>query len=219
MSAAPVPAMRPATRTPREPFVLLVLLAAAMAVSGRAPADRRIWILEETPILLAAPFLLATFWTFRLTRWTYRLLFVHALLIVIGGHYTYSGVPAGLWWRDALGLSRNHFDRVVHFFGGLAPAVLARELLLRKTRLRPGGWLFWLVALTCLGGSAAYEILEWWAARLSGFEAAAFLATQGDVWDTQWDMFLGLAGAIAGQLLFGRLQDREIAEVDRPTRA
>ena len=199
-------------RGPGEPFVLLVMLAAALTVSGIAPADRRIWILEEAPILLAAAVLVATFWNFPLTRWTYRLLFFHALLIAIGGHYTYSGVPAGLWWKDVLGLSRNHFDRIVHFVGGLAPAVLAREILLRKTRLRPGGWLFSLVALSCLGGSAIYEILEWWAARLSGFDAATFLATQGDVWDTQWDMFLGLAGAVAGQLLFGRLQDRELAD-------
>jgi putative membrane protein len=112
--------------------------------------------------------------------------------------------------RDALDLSRNHFDRVVHFVGGLVPAIFAREILRRKTALRPGGWLFSLVALSCLAGSALYELLEWWAAAAIGAEASAFLATQGDPWDTQWDMLLGLLGALFGQWLFAARHEAEL---------
>jgi putative membrane protein len=191
----------------------LVVVLMALTLSGIAPRDRFTWLLEEAPLFFGIPVLIATFRRFPLTRLTYRLLFLFALLLAIGGHYTYSAVPAGLWVRDTLGLARNHFDRLVHFVGGLAPAIAARELLLRKTRLRPGGWLVWIVTLSCLGGSAIYEILEWWAAKLGGFEAGAFLAAQGDVWDAQWDMFLGLLGALAGQFWFGGRHDRELAKM------
>ena len=191
----------------------MALLVTALAVSGIAPRNRLTWVLEELPIFLGVPVLIATFRRYRLTRLTYRLIFLHAILLTIGGHYTFSAVPAGLWLRDNLGLARNHFDRLVHFVGGFVPAIFAREILLRRTRLRPGGWLFLIVALSCLGGGALYEILEWWAAKVAGMEASAFLATQGDVWDTQWDMFLDLVGAVAGQLLLARRQDRELSRL------
>jgi putative membrane protein len=198
----------------REPLILLAVLLAALTVSGIAPKDRWTWVLEEAPVFLGVPVLIATFQRFRLTPLSYRLIFLHAVLLIVGGHYTYSAVPAGLWLRDALGFARNHFDRIVHFVGGgIAPAILAREVLLRRTRLRPGGWLFSVVAFCCLGGGALYEILEWWAAKLGGFEASAFLAAQGDVWDAQWDMFLGLLGAVVGQLWLARRQDRELVEL------
>lgn len=202
------------TRQTREVFILLGLLVTAVIISGIAPEDRLTWLMEEAPVLLGVPFLILTFPRFRLTSLSYRLIFLHALLLVVGSHYTFSKVPAGLWLQDALDLTRNHYDRIVHFVGGLAPAIVAREVLLRRTRLRAGGWLFVLVTSACLAGSAIYEILEWWAAELAGVQATALLATQGDVWDTQWDMFLGLAGAIAGQLLLGRCQDRELAGLE-----
>jgi putative membrane protein len=205
------PGSRPAESPNREPAVLLALLLTALVVSGIAPKDRRTWLLEEAPVFLAVPVLIATYRRFRMTPLSYRLIFLHALLLVVGGHYTFSKVPAGLWLQDALDLARNDYDRVVHFVGGFAPAVVAREILLRKTRLRPGGWLFCLVTSACLAGSAFYELLEWWAAKLTGVKASAFLATQGDVWDTQWDMLLGFIGAIAGQLLLARRQDQELA--------
>ena len=212
---SPPPETLPDERRPeapsREPLVLLALLAAALVASGISPRDRLTWLLEVAPVFLGVAILIATFRRFRLTPLSYRLAFLHALLLVIGGHYTFSHVPAGFWLQDSLGLTRNPYDRIVHFVGGFAPAILGREILLRRTPLRPGGWLFFLVTLGCLGGSAFYELLEWGAAALTGVEASLFLATQGDVWDTQWDMFLGLTGAIVAQILFSRRHERELA--------
>jgi putative membrane protein len=201
----------PTRRKRREVAVLLGVLVVAMLISGIAPKDRLTWLLEEAPVFIGVPFLIATRRSFPLTLLAYRLIFVHALLLTVGAHYTFSDVPLGLWLRDALGLARNNYDRVVHFVGGVAPAILGREILRRKTPLRPGGWLFFLVALGCLGGSAFYELLEWWAAAITGAQASAFLATQGDPWDTQWDMLLGLLGAVVGQVVFSRLHERELA--------
>ncbi|HEY7368702.1 MAG TPA: DUF2238 domain-containing protein [Thermoanaerobaculia bacterium] len=198
-----------------EPAVLLAILLAAILLSGIAPKDRATWILETAPILLGVPILIATRRRFPLTALVYRLLFLHAILLTVGAHYTFSQVPAGMAVRDALDLSRNHFDRVVHFVGGLVPALLAREILRRKAGLRPGGWLFLLVTLSCLAGSAFYELLEWGTAEAIGADASAFLATQGDPWDTQWDMFLGLSGALAGQGLFSRRHEKELREQRR----
>jgi putative membrane protein len=221
-AVGPVPVNDPRQAAPAgndphgaEPRILLALLIAALLVSGIAPRDRATWILEVAPILLGVPVLLATYRRFPLTALVYRLLFVHAILLAIGAHYTFSEVPAGLALRDALDLSRNHFDRLVHFIGGLVPALLAREVLRRRAGLRPGGWLFLLVTLSCLAGSAFYELLEWWAAAAIGADASAFLATQGDPWDTHWDMFLGLLGAVAGQGLFCRLHERQLRQLRR----
>ncbi len=130
---------------------------------------------------------------------------------MVGGHWTYAEVPLGFWMKDAFGFARNHYDRIGHFAQGFVPALLAREILLRKTPLRPGGWLFFLVTSVCLAFSAFYELTEWWAAAVKGEAATAFLGTQGDPWDTQWDMFLCLIGALASQLLFSREHDRELA--------
>ena len=201
----------PRRRKRREIAVLLAVLLLAVLLSGIAPKDRLTWLMEEAPVFIGVPILIATWRRFPLTLLAYRLVFIHALLLTVGAHYTFSEVPLGVWLRDVLGLARNNYDRVVHFVGGVAPAVLGREILRRKTPLRPGGWLFFLVALGCLGGSAFYELLEWSAAAITGAQASAFLATQGDLWDTQWDMLLGLVGAVAGQLVFSRLHERELA--------
>jgi putative membrane protein len=133
---------------------------------------------------------------------------------MVGGHYTYAEMPLFNWLRDALDLSRNHYDRVGHIAQGFVPAIVAREILLRRSPLQPGKWLFFLVTCVCLAISACYEFIEWWVALASG-DAVAFLATQGDVWDTQWDMFLALCGAIASQLLLRRWHDRQLAELGR----
>jgi putative membrane protein len=182
-------------------------------LSGIAPRDPFTWWLEVAPVLVAVPILVATYRRFRLTPLVYRLLFLHAAILVVGGHHTYEHVPLGFWVRDALGLARNHYDRLGHFAQGFVPALLAREILVRRSPLRPGGWLFVLVTGVCLAVSALYELVEWWAALLTGAAATAFLATQGDPWDTQWDMCLALIGAVTAQLLLGRLHDRHLARL------
>lgn len=194
-----------------EALALLGAGAVALAVSGIGPRDRLTWILEVAPVLIAVPLLLATRRRFPFTPLTYRFIFLHALVLMLGGHYTYAEVPLGAWVQEALDLSRNHYDRLGHLMQGFVPALVAREVLLRLTPLRPGGWLFVLVAATCLAISACYEFIEWWTALIGGGTAEAFLGTQGDVWDTQWDMFLALVGAIASQLLLARAQDRQLA--------
>lgn len=202
------------TRSSREPLILLLLAAVALAVSAIHPYDGVTWVLEVAPILIGVPILIATHRRFPLTPLLYRLLFVHALILMLGGHYTYARVPLGFWVRDLLGLARNHYDRLGHFAQGFVPAILVREVLLRRTPLRPGGWLFFLVTSVCLAVSATYEFVEWWSAVLGGSAADAFLGTQGDVWDTQWDMFLALIGAVTAQLTLGRRHDRELARID-----
>jgi putative membrane protein len=194
-------------------LALLILTGIALVISGISPHDRTTWWLEVFPVLLGAPILIATYRRFPLTPLVYSLLFVHALVLILGGHYTYARVPLGFWVQDLLDLSRNHYDRLGHFMQGFVPALLAREILLRRTPLVRGGWLFFLVCSVCLAFSACYEFLEWWSAVIGGSAAEAFLGTQGDVWDTQWDMFLALVGSIAAQLLLGRWQDRQLAEI------
>ena len=197
----------------REPLFLLLAVLAALGVSGIGPYDRATWVLEVLPVAIGAPLLVATRKRFPLTPLLYRLLFLHALILTLGGHYTYARVPLGFWLQDLFELSRNHYDRIGHVAQGFVPAILAREILLRTSPLRPGRWLFFLVTCVCLAISAFYEMLEWWTALLAGSGADAFLATQGDVWDTQWDMFLALCGAVAAQLLLVRLHDRQLARL------
>ncbi len=194
-----------------EKIVLLVLAALVLIASGIGPYDRGIWLLAVAPVLIAVPILIATHKKFPLTAIVYRLIFVHALILMIGGHYSYARVPAGFWLQELFELSRNHYDRLGHLAQGFVPAILAREILLRASPLVPGKWLFFLVCCVCLAFSACYEFIEWWAALIDGGAADEFLATQGDVWDTQWDMFLALTGAAAAQLLLGRAHDRALA--------
>jgi putative membrane protein len=200
----------------REPRVLLGVGAAALLVSGIAPHDRLTWLLEVAPILIAVPVLVATARRFPLTPLAYRLIFVHALILMLGGHYTYAEVPLGDWVADALGLARNPYDRLGHLAQGFVPAIVVREILIRRSPLRPGRWLTFLVVCVCLAISAAYELVEWWSALIGGENADAFLGTQGDQWDTQWDMFTALVGAIAALTLLGRYHDRQIARLEEP---
>jgi putative membrane protein len=195
----------------RLPVLSLAAVIAALVASGVAPKERLTWVLEVAPILVALPLLVATRRRFPLTPLVYVLLALHAAVLCLGGHYTYAEVPIGFWVRDALGLARNHYDRLGHFAQGLVPALVAREVLLRTSPLRRGRWLFVLVTAVALSISALYEFVEWGAALALGQGADAFLGTQGDPWDTQWDMFLAFVGAIAGQLLLARVQDRQLA--------
>jgi len=197
----------------REPHGLLAVALAALALSGLAPYDRLTWWLEVFPVLLGLPLLLSTYRRFPLTPLLYRLLFVHALILMLGGHYSYARVPAGYWVQHALDLARNPYDRLGHLAQGFIPAILAREVLLRRTPLRPGRWLVFLVVAVCLAFSACYELIEWLSALVLGQSAEAFLGTQGDEWDTQWDMGLALVGALAAVALLSRSHDRQLARV------
>lgn len=205
--------------SPREPAALLVAAALLLVWSGIHPVERGTWWLEVAPVLIGAPLLVASYASFRLSPLLYRLLFLHAMILIVGGHYTYARVPLGFWVQDLLDLSRNHYDRVGHFVQGFVPAILAREILLRRSPLQPGRWLFFLVVCVCLAFSACYELIEWWAALIGGDSAESFLGTQGDVWDTQWDMFLALLGSVGAQLLLAGAHDRSMASVTGAPRA
>jgi len=205
-------------RTSKEPQALLALMAILLTWSGIQPLERGTWWLEVAPVLIGAPLLIATFRTFRLSPLLYRLLFLHGIILLVGGHYTYARVPVGFWVQDLLDLSRNHYDRVGHVAQGFVPAILAREILLRRSPVPRGKWLFFLVTCVCLAFSAFYELIEWWAALAGGDSAESFLGTQGDVWDTQWDMFLALLGAIAALLVLARAHDRSLESVSRTSK-
>jgi putative membrane protein len=156
------------------------------------------------------PILLVTYRRFPFSPLAYGLLLVHAVILLVGAHYTYAEMPLFNWLRDTFDLDRNYYDRLGHVAQGFIPAIVAREILLRRSPLRPGKWLAFIVVSIALAISALYEMLEWWVALASGSEATAFLATQGDVWDTQWDMFLCLLGAMASLMLLSRRHDRSL---------
>lgn len=189
---------------------VLVIWAAGLIASGIAPHDRVTWVLEVGPVMIAVPLLLATHGRFPFTMLTYVLICIHGLILMLGAAYTYAEVPAGNWVRDWLGLARNPYDRLGHLAQGFIPAIIAREILIRTFRFAPGGFLFFVVTCIALALSAFYELIEWWAALALGQGADHFLGTQGDEWDTQWDMFLALVGALVSQLMLARLHDREI---------
>ncbi|MEK7402423.1 MAG: DUF2238 domain-containing protein [Gemmatimonadota bacterium] len=189
---------------------MFVVGAAAFIWSGVAPFDRLTWVLEIFPVVLALPVLALTRKRFPLTRLVYWLILVHALILMLGGAYTYARVPLGFWVQDLFGFARNHYDRLGHLAQGFIPALIAREILLRTSPLKSGKWLFFLVTMTCMGISVMYEFIEWWAALVAGGGATEFLGTQGDVWDTQWDMFLATIGAITAQVTLSRVQDRQL---------
>ncbi|MEO8171205.1 MAG: DUF2238 domain-containing protein [Oxalobacteraceae bacterium] len=196
----------------REKILILsgLLLIGAMAISFDQAFDRATWLLEVAPVLIGLPLLAATCRRFPLTNLLYGLIFVHALVLIVGGTYTYARVPFGFWIQDLLELGRNPYDKIGHFMQGLVPALLAREILLRGTYVsgrRMAGLLSVCVALAI---SALYELIEWWVALAIGQDADAFLGTQGDVWDTQSDMFFAMIGALAGLALLSRLQDRQM---------
>ncbi len=203
-------------RPRREPLVLLVVGLVALAASRVDAFEPGTWWLEVFPIFLGVPVLVATWRRFPLTPLAYRLLFVHALILMLGGHYTYARVPLGFWMERAFHLVRNDYDRIGHFAQGFVPALLAREVLLRRTPLRRGGWLVFLVCCFALALSACYELVEWGAALVGGSDADAFLGTQGDPWDTQADMLTAFVGAVVALLLLSRRQDRELERLERP---
>ena len=199
-----------ASASAREAWMLIAGVAAVLIWSAIAPNDRLTWFMEVIWVLAAFPLLLLTHRRFPLTRLLYWLIAIHCIILIYGGKYTYALTPLGDWARTVFDLQRNNYDRLGHLAQGFIPAILARELLLRCTPLQRGGWLFYLVCAACLSFSAFFEFIEWWAAVLLGGDADAYLATQGDIWDTHWDMFLALCGAIIAQLTLARLHDRQL---------
>ena len=200
----------------RVPFLCLAATLAAFILLGWSPrADRFTWFMENFPVVLGVPVLVATYRRFPLTGLLYLLLALHALVLMVGGHWTYAEVPAGHWVREALHLARNPYDRLGHLFQGFVPVLLFRETLFRKGVLRPGGWSVMVLLFMALGLSAAYELIEWITAVATGAKADAFLGTQGDPWDTQWDMACALIGAGLALTCCSRLQDRQMQGMDK----
>ena len=192
---------------------LVALVLVVLVWSGIRPHDRFTWFMEVFPVLLGLPAVLLTHRRFPLTSLLWVLLAIHACILMLGGKYTYAEVPIGNWVRDTFGLARNHYDRLGHFAQGFVPAILAREILWRRSPLRGSRWLPFVVVSICLAFSACYEFIEWWTALISGEGATAFLGTQGDPWDTQWDMFLALVGATTALLTLSAVHERQLRDL------
>jgi putative membrane protein len=208
-------AVRGTREEARLPLVLAAVLAPLLLLTFlTAPSGRLNWLLEVGPGLVGAGVLAATFRRFPFSRWVYVCVFLHVLVLTYGGYYTYALTPLGNWARDTFHLSRNPYDRLGHFAQGFFPAFIIREVLLRRTPLRPGGWLSFLTGAVALAISATYELLEWWAALVLDPEGGdKFLGSQGDIWDAQWDMFLCACGATLALLLLGRAHLRSVRRV------
>jgi putative membrane protein len=198
-------------RSSRYELGLLLSLVVLLVISGIHPHDYFTWVLEVFPVLIGVPILVWVYPRFRFTRLVYTLLWLHAIILMVGGHYTYAQVPLGFWMEHAFGFARNHYDRIGHFAQGFIPALLAREIFIRTSPLRESRWLPFVVICFCLAFSAFYELIEFWTALASGSAATDFLGTQGDPWDTQWDMQLALIGAIVSLLTLSRVHDRQLA--------
>jgi len=196
-----------------ETWLLLGMLVLALTLSALKPFDDLTWRLETFPVLLGLPIILFSYKNPPLTPLSYRLLSIHALILILGAHYTYARVSLGLWVQDWFDLSRNHYDRLGHLAQGFVPAILAREILIRRSALRAGKWLFFIVICVCLAISAFYELIEWWVAIAAQQGAVEFLGTQDDIWDTQSDMMMALIGALLAQLLLARGHDRTLARL------
>jgi putative membrane protein len=194
--------------------VLLALICSAVA-----PYDRATWLLEVAPVLIAAPLLIWSHRRFPLTHLLYWVIAIHALVLILGGTYTYARVPPGFWVQDWFDLARNPYDKLGHFIQGVTPALLAREVLLRRRFIAGGKMLGFLALCVALAFSAFYELIEWWVALIAGQGAEDFLGTQGDPWDTQSDMLMALIGAGLSVTLLARIQDKHIAQLERSARA
>ncbi len=197
------------------PLHLALLLATVLvfAWSGWHPYDRLTWWLETAPGILGAVLLIVTYSRFRFTTLVYTLIALHIMLLCVGGHYTYARVPLFNWIEPYFDWHRNHFDRLGHFMQGFVPALIARELFVRLRVVPSGGWRFAIIILICMGISALYELLEWAAALVGGVASSAFLGTQGDVWDTQEDMFMALIGALCALVFMSYWQNRQMRKL------
>jgi len=202
----------------RRPLWWLGALAVICVVTLWAPpAGRTSWLLEVGPGLLGILALIGFYRRMPLSHWVYAGVCFHTLILIYGGYYTYALTPLGNWFRDTFHLARNHYDRVGHLALGVFPCFTIREVLLRATPLQRGGWLYFLVLCVVLAVAAFWELLEWWVTLVAASDVGqAFLGSQGDVWDAQWDMLLALVGAALVLPVFASLHDRSMARVPRP---
>ncbi len=191
-------------------WALLVIFLAVLLWSGIRPFDRYTWFLEVFPTFLALPILLVTYRRFPFTRLVYVLILLHAIVLMIGGHYTYAREPFFAWLGQVMHWPRNNYDKLGHFMQGFVPAMVAREILLRRTPLKRGGWLFFLVVCVCMFISSTYELFEWGMSVTSGAKADDFLGTQGYQWDTQTDMLMALIGSVVAQVMLSAWHDRQL---------
>ncbi|HHE5699487.1 TPA: DUF2238 domain-containing protein [Citrobacter amalonaticus] len=198
------------TLNPRLLTVAALILTLILIYTGVSAGEKITWLMEVTPVIIVVPLLLATATRYPLTPLLYTLIFFHAIILMVGGMYTYAKVPIGFEVQDWLGLSRNPYDKLGHFFQGLVPALVAREILLRGKIVRGNKMLAFLVCCVALAISATYELIEWWAALAMGQGADDFLGTQGDPWDTQSDMFCALLGALTSVMLLARIHCRQL---------
>ena len=204
--------------TPRIPALLLLAVGLVFLGLGWAPkADRFTWFMENLPVILGLPALVATHRRFPLTNLLYGLIALHCLVLMVGGYWTYAEVPAGHWVKAWLHLARNPYDRLGHLFQGFVPVLLFREVLFRKGVLKSGTWSIFVLLLMVLGLSAAYELVEWQTAVWTGSSADAFLGSQGDPWDTQWDMACALIGGCTALALFSSRQNRGLKLLSQTT--
>jgi len=196
------------------PLALLLMVLSFGVWSGIAPIDTRLtWVLETLPVMLALPVLLLTYKRFPLTHLTYTLIAVHALILMLGAHYSYAKVPLGFWMQDWFGWTRNNYDKIGHFMQGFGPAIYTREILERTSPLRRGKWLGFMSIAVPLAFSAVYEIIEWLASLSDPTDTEVFLGTQGYIWDTQSDMFLCLIGSMVAIILLTKLHNKYLQEV------
>ncbi len=195
-------------------WILIFFFLAGLIISGIHPYDSFTWFLEVFPGIVGALILVLTFKKFRFTYLTYILILLHCYVLFVGGHYTYAEVPLFDWIKEVLHQSRNNYDKVGHFTQGFVPALIVRELFIRKQVVKPGGWLSFLTVCVCLSISAFYEFLEWFVASISGQSAEAFLGTQGYVWDTQSDMLLAFTGALCMLIFLSRYQNKAIRKLE-----
>jgi putative membrane protein len=196
-------------------IALYVAVVVALVWSGLRPYDRATWFMEVAPVVVAFPLMWATRERFRLTTLLYALIAIHSVILIVGGHWTYARVPIGFEVQEWLSLGRNPYDKLGHFAQGFVPALVARELLVRGRVVRGRGWLAFLLVCVVLAVSATYELIEWGAALALGEGAEEFLGTQGDVWDTQSDMFMALVGVLAALLTLSRWHDRQLRAMIR----
>ena len=197
------------------PLALLTIVLAFWAWSGIAPHDTRLtWVLETLPVMIALPVMLLTYKRFPLTNLTYTLIAIHAMILILGGHYSYAKVPLGFWMEDWFGWTRNNYDKIGHFMQGFGPTIYVREIMARTSPLRHGKWLGFVSIAVPLAFSALYEIIEWLASLSDPTDTEAFLGTQGYIWDTQTDMFWCLIGSTVAIILLTKLHDRYLRKID-----